>query len=175
MQDYFTSRCKLFYPQVQNILPVGVTEYFTCGCNPEYFTRRCKMFYPRVQKYFTCGCKIFYVRVQYFTCGCKIFYPRVQNIPEYFTHGYKIFYPRVQNILRAGAKYFTCGCKIFQNILPTGANFFVRPECPSRPPYIALVPRASHACGFRVTREWTRVGRQVARELHCTSRPNLPL
>ena len=30
------------------------------------------------------------------------------------------------------------------------------------------VARASHACGFRVTREWTRVDRQVARERHCT-------
>ena len=29
------------------------------------------------------------------------------------------------------------------------------------------VARASHACGFRVTREWTRVDRQVARERHC--------
>ena len=29
------------------------------------------------------------------------------------------------------------------------------------------VVRVSHACGFRVTREWTRVDRQVARERHC--------
>ena len=29
------------------------------------------------------------------------------------------------------------------------------------------VARASHAGGFRVTREWTRVDRQVARERHC--------
>ena len=26
----------------------------------------------------------------------------------------------------------------------------------------------SHACGFRVTREWTRMDRQVAHERHCT-------
>ena len=31
------------------------------------------------------------------------------------------------------------------------------------------VARVSHACGFRVTREWTHVDRQVARERHCLS------